>query len=96
MNYNSEGFIVKRGDIPNPLKKIIGDMREVMYPHTAMKLRVKNKLEISFSVFKESNKNKLKDYIQSSSGFGVSHMVLFSATSSSMRIFSTISNLVER
>jgi len=38
--YNILAFIIKRGDIPNPLKSIIGDMREVMYPHTAMKLRV--------------------------------------------------------
>jgi len=63
-------FILKRGDLPNPLKPVIGDMREVMYPHTAMKLR-------------ESSKNRLKDFISTGHGFGVTHMLLFSSTSTS-------------
>lgn len=33
-------FIIRRGDIPFPMKLVIKDMREVMYPNTAMKLRV--------------------------------------------------------
>ncbi len=41
-------FILKRGDIPNPMKVMIGDMREVMYPHTAMKLRVITRVYLHF------------------------------------------------
>jgi hypothetical protein len=34
------GFIIKRGKIHKPIKDLIHDMREVMYPYTALKLHV--------------------------------------------------------
>lgn len=33
-------FVVKRGKVPGAIKETIQNMREVMYPNTAMKLKV--------------------------------------------------------
>jgi hypothetical protein len=33
-------FIIKRGKIKLPIKDLLKDMRDVMYPYTAMKLQV--------------------------------------------------------
>ena len=33
-------FIFKRGKVPPPIKELIQDMREVMYPYTAIKFQV--------------------------------------------------------
>lgn len=40
------------------------NMRELMYPYTAMKLR-------------ESKRNSLKDFLGAAGLFGVSHMMIF-------------------
>jgi ribosome biogenesis protein SSF1/2 len=47
------------------------DMRELLYPYTAYKL-------------KESKKNTLKDFLGVAGIFGVSHMLLFSQTDKSV------------
>ena len=43
-------FIIKRGKIGLYMKELLKDMRNLMYPYTAMKL-------------KESKKNSIKDFI---------------------------------
>lgn len=62
-----KSFIVKRGRIGIYLKELIVNLRELMYPFTAIKLR-------------ESNKNSLKDFLGVAGQFGVSHMMLVTQT----------------
>jgi hypothetical protein len=38
--YFFKAFIFKRGKVPPPIKDLIQDMREVMYPYTAIKFQV--------------------------------------------------------
>ena len=60
-------FIVKRGEVPRPIKELVQDMRLLFYPNAAMKL-------------KESEKNKLKDFLNASKVYGISHMSFFTST----------------
>jgi ribosome biogenesis protein SSF1/2 len=46
------------------LKDLQRDMREIMYPYTASKL-------------KESSRNTIKDFMAAAGTFGVSHMMMF-------------------
>ncbi len=46
------------------MKDLLHDMRDIMYPFTASKL-------------KESNKNSIKDFVSAAGIFGVSHMMMF-------------------
>lgn len=62
-----KSFIFKRGDVPKPIKTMVHDLREVMYPYTSMKL-------------KESDKSKIKDYIQTSSVYSVTHLMILTST----------------
>lgn len=62
-----KSFIFKRGDVPKPIKILVSDLREVMYPYTGMKL-------------KESDKSKIKDYIQTSSALSITHMMILTST----------------
>ena len=56
--------MIKRGKIGIYLKDLLHDMRDIMYPFTASKL-------------KESNKNSIKDFVSAAGIFGVSHMMMF-------------------
>lgn len=58
-----KSFIIKRGKIGVYLRELLQDMRNLMYPYTASKL-------------KESKKNSLKDFISAAGQFGVSHMMI--------------------
>lgn len=60
------------------LKELLMDMRTVMYPYTAMKL-------------KESKKNCVKDFLAVAGVFGVSHLMVFTQTETSnyLRIIKT-------
>lgn len=58
-------FIIKRGKIGIYLKELLMDMRELMYPYTALKL-------------KDKKKNTLKDFLSVAGQFGVTHMMMFS------------------
>ena len=62
-NVSSVAFIIKRGKIGIYLRELLQDMRNLMYPYTAMKL-------------KESRKNSLKDFVSVAGQFGVSHMMI--------------------
>ena len=45
------------------MKELLQDMRNLMYPYTATKL-------------KESKKNSIKDFVGAAGQFGVSHMMI--------------------
>ena len=60
-------FVVKRGKLAHLVKSLTEDVRKIMEPHTASKL-------------KDSKSNKLKDFIQVAGPLGVTHFVLLSAT----------------
>lgn len=60
-------FIIKRGKIGIYLKELLQDMRNLMYPYTAMNL-------------KESKKNSIKDFVGAAGQFGVSHMMIITQT----------------
>ena len=49
------------------LKELLQDLRNLMYPYTALKL-------------KESKKNSLKDFVSAAGTFGVSHMMIMTQT----------------
>jgi ribosome biogenesis protein SSF1/2 len=51
-------------------KELLQDMRDLMYPYTAEKL-------------KESKKNSIKDFLSVAGIFGVTHMMIFSQTDKS-------------
>lgn len=52
------------------IKQLESDLRDLMYPFTAAKL-------------KESKKNSLKDFVSAAGIFGVTHMMVFSSTEKS-------------
>jgi ribosome biogenesis protein SSF1/2 len=56
-------FIIKRGKIGMYLKDLLNDLRDLMHPYTAAKL-------------KESKKNTVKDFLSAAGLFGVSHMLM--------------------
>ena len=58
-----KSFIIKRGKIGIFLKELQQNIRELMYPYTALKLR-------------ESKKNSLKDFLGVAGQYGVSHMMI--------------------
>lgn len=58
-----KSFILKRGKVGLYMKELLQNMRELMYPFTAMKL-------------KESKKNSLKDFLGAAGQFGVTHMMV--------------------
>ena len=58
-----KSFIVKRGRVGQYMRELIQNLRELMYPYTALKLR-------------ESKKNSLKDFLGVAGQFGVSHMMV--------------------
>jgi len=60
-------FVLRRGDVPNAVKELIKDFRQVMQPNCAGKLR-------------ESKSNRVEDFVAVSGQLGVSHIVLFTAT----------------
>ena len=60
-------FVVKRGKLSHLVKSLTEDVRKIMEPNTASKL-------------KDSKSNKLKDFINVAGPLGVSHFLLFSAT----------------
>ena len=62
-----KSFIIKRGNIGLVLKELMHNLRELMYPFTASKLR-------------ESKKNSLKDFLGVAGQFGVTHMMMLSQT----------------
>ena len=62
-----KSFIIKRGKIGIFLKELLQNLRELMYPFTAIKL-------------KESKKNSLKDFLGVAGQYGGTHMMILTQT----------------
>ncbi|KAL4499731.1 hypothetical protein ABPG72_017271 [Tetrahymena utriculariae] len=62
-----KSLIFRRGKLNKPLKQIVQDYREIMYPYTAMKL-------------KETDKAKIKDYLSASKVYGMTHLTILTST----------------
>ncbi|KAF8797866.1 Brix-domain-containing protein [Phlegmacium glaucopus] len=70
-----KSFIIKHGQVGSSLTQLVRDMRKVMEPNTASRL-------------KERNRNKLKDYLTLGPALQISHILAFTLTplAPSMRI----------
>ncbi|KAF8163138.1 Brix domain-containing protein [Crassisporium funariophilum] len=66
-NGTPKSFIIKHGQVGNSITQLVRDMRKVMEPNTASRL-------------KERNRNKLKDYLTLGPALQVSHMLAFTLT----------------
>ncbi|KAF7975289.1 hypothetical protein HWV62_10050 [Athelia sp. TMB] len=62
-----KSFIIKHGAVGASLTQLVRDMRKVMEPNTASRL-------------KERNRNKLKDYLTMAPALHVSHLLAFTLT----------------
>ncbi|CAD8191193.1 unnamed protein product [Paramecium octaurelia] len=62
-----KAFILKRGKVSSTIRQLIDDYRDVMYPFTSMNLQ-------------ESDKTKMKDYIQAAGYYLISHMIIMTQT----------------
>ena len=62
-----KSFIIKRGDVGFYMRELLGNLRELMYPFTASKI-------------KETKRNSLKDFLGVAGQFGVSHMMVLTQT----------------
>ncbi|KAF9001928.1 Brix domain-containing protein [Cyathus striatus] len=62
-----KSFIVKHGQVGSSLVQLVRDMRKVMEPHTASRL-------------KERKRNKLKDYLTLAPTLQVTHLLAFTLT----------------
>ncbi|XP_078436268.1 PETER PAN-like protein, partial [Wolffia australiana] len=65
-----KSFVFARGKLPGPLKQLKLDLRKLMLPHTALKL-------------KEKKRNNLKDFLNVAGPMGVTHFMILAKTSSS-------------
>ncbi|KAI9221085.1 Brix domain-containing protein [Blastocladiella britannica] len=70
LTFPPRSFVVKSGDVGKPVAHLIQDLRAVMAPNTAAKL-------------KERKTNKLRDYVAMSGPMHVSHLMVFSRASAS-------------
>lgn len=62
-------FVFSRVKLPGPLKQLQADLRKLMLPHTALKL-------------KEKKRNNLKDFLNVAGPMGVTHFLMLSKTES--------------
>ncbi|CAL9064793.1 peter Pan-like protein [Musa acuminata AAA Group] len=60
-----KSFVFSRGKLPGPLRDLELDLRKLMLPHTALKL-------------KEKKRNKLKDFLNVAGPMGVTHFLMIS------------------
>ncbi|KAK3020845.1 hypothetical protein RJ639_045527 [Escallonia herrerae] len=60
-------FVFARGKLPGPLKQLQTDLRKLMLPYTALKL-------------KEKKRNNLKDFLNVAGPMGVTHFLMLSKT----------------
>ncbi|XP_008789859.1 peter Pan-like protein [Phoenix dactylifera] len=60
-----KSFVFSRGKLPGPLKQLELDLRKVMLPYTALKLR-------------EKKRNNLKDFLNVAGPMGVTHFLMLS------------------
>ncbi|MCL7036197.1 hypothetical protein MKW94_006559, partial [Papaver nudicaule] len=65
-----KSFVFSRGKLSGSLKQLLKDLRELMLPYTALKL-------------KEKKRNNLKDFLNVAGSLGITHFLMLSKTSSS-------------
>jgi ribosome biogenesis protein SSF1/2 len=68
-----KSFVLKRGKVGMYVSQLVQDMRRVMQPYTALKL-------------KERKRAALKDYVSVAGSLGVTHMLMFSKTDASVNL----------
>lgn len=68
--YVPKTFILRRGKVGRHATELVSDMRNCMYPNTAINLH-------------ERKKNTLKDFLSVAGMYGVTHMMIFTATEKS-------------
>lgn len=68
-----KSFVFSRGKLPAPLRQLQMDLRKLMLPHTALKLR-------------EKKRNNLKDFLNVAGPMGVTHFLMLSKTSTSPQL----------
>ncbi|KAF5732656.1 peter Pan-like protein [Tripterygium wilfordii] len=64
-----KSFVFSRGKLPGPLKQLEMDLRKLMLPYTALKL-------------KEKKRNNVKDFLKVAGPMGVTHFLILSKTES--------------
>lgn len=79
-----KSFIIKHGQVGSSVSRLVRDLRKVMEPNTASRLKVCLFLPILHSVVKfkkkERNRNKLKDYLTLAPTLHVTHLLAFTLT----------------
>ncbi|XP_022770891.1 peter Pan-like protein isoform X2 [Durio zibethinus] len=65
-----KSFVFSRGKLPGPLRQLQMDLRKLMLPYTALKL-------------KEKRRNNLKDFLNVAGPMGVTHFLILSKTETS-------------
>jgi ribosome biogenesis protein SSF1/2 len=79
-------FIIKHGNVGSSLANLVRDMRKVMEPNTATRLKVRHSnfvckdITIQLILSKERTRNKLKDYLVMGPSLHVSHILAFTLT----------------
>lgn len=68
-----KSFVLKKGKVHSNVSDLAEEMRRVMEPHTARKLR-------------ERAKNTVKDYVSVSSVLGVTHLLVFTQTDKTLSL----------
>jgi ribosome biogenesis protein SSF1/2 len=78
-----KSFIIKHGPVGSSLTQLVRDMRKVMEPNTASRLKVRGYAHRFIpcpDVIQERNRNKLKDYLTLGPALKVSHILAFTLT----------------
>ncbi|KAJ3214451.1 hypothetical protein HK099_006853 [Clydaea vesicula] len=70
---SNKSFVLKHGKVSPSLIQLTRDVRKIMEPNTASKL-------------KERNSNKIRDFVDLAGPYGVSHILIFSKTKSSINL----------
>ncbi|CAM9707113.1 unnamed protein product, partial [Heterosigma akashiwo] len=66
-------FVFKNKKVSQYVQQLIADLRQVMAPYTALKL-------------KERKKNSVKDYLSVAGTFGVTHFLVLSQTEAAVNL----------
>jgi len=78
-----KSFIVKHGPVGRSLSQLVRDMRKVMEPNTASKLKVSMyylPVATRLPIGQERSRNRLKDYLTLAPSLNVSHLLAFTLT----------------
>ena len=84
---NPKSFVVKHGQVGASLTQLVRDIRKVLEPNTASRLKVRTTWCIHLWVYfilskvKERSRNKLKDYFVHAPVLHVTHLLAFTLTS---------------